>query len=215
MITFNNWRIAAVGSFFARQYDNLTRELRIEGNIPNGWDWDLLVQAGKNFDIIRLAKTENGLTVTLTAEMLSVSGPYTIQLRSTQGEKVRHTNIINIFVPESLSGDAQWPEVPSEFTQIEEIIRELYAHPPIPGDNGFWLTWDVDTDQYIESAFPFPEIYVGPPGPPGPKGKDAISVATDGYYAFNINDEGNLIVSYTDTPPNARINENGHLILEV
>ena len=56
----------------------------------------------------------------------------------------------------------------------------------------------------------------GPQGPEGPRGINGVAVAADGYYAFNVNDEGHLILSYTGlTPPNARIDERGHLILEV
>lgn len=261
MVKFDNWHISYTGNMPARQYDNLTRELRVEGSIPEGWDWELLAQAGKNLDIIRLTPGESGLSVVLTAQMLALSGYYVLQLRATQGEKVRHTNAIRVFVPESLSGDAQWPEVPTEFSQAEAVIRELHAHPPIPGDGGFWMTWDVETDQYIQTELPLPEMPIGPQGPQGekgekgdtgavgpqgprgvqgekgdtgpvgpqgpqgiqgpvgpegPRGINGVAVAADGHYAFNVNDVGHLILSYTGaTPPNMRINENGHLILEV
>ena len=125
MIKFDNWRILNQGKVLARQYDNLTRELRVEGIIPEGWTWDLLVQAGKNLDIIRLNQGENSLSVMLTSEMLALAGYYVLQLRATQGEKVRHTNVLRVYVPESLSGDGHWPEVPSEFTQLEQRVREL------------------------------------------------------------------------------------------
>ena len=174
MIKFDNWRISNEDHVLARQYDNLTRELRVEGNIPEGWSWDLLVQAGKNLDIIGLTREEDYLSVMLTAEMLALSGFYVLQLRGTQGEQVRHTNPIRVFVPESLSGDAQWPEVPTEFSQMEAAIRELYAHPPIPGEDGFWMTWDLESEQYVPTELPLPEMPVGPQGPqgePGPQGE--------------------------------------------
>lgn len=156
MIKFDNWRILNQGKVLARQYDNLTRELRVEGIIPEGWTWDLLVQAGKNLDIIRLNQGENSLSVILTSEMLALSGYYALQLRATQGEKVRHTNVLRVYVPESLSGNAQWPELPTEFSQAEAIIRELNAHPPIPGNEGFWMVWNTETDQYEKSSLPLP-----------------------------------------------------------
>ena len=174
MIKFDNWRISNEDHVLARQYDNLTRELRVEGNIPEGWSWDLLVQAGKNLDIIGLTREEDHLSVMLTAEMLALSGFYVLQLRGTQGEQVRHTNPIRGFVPESLSGDAQWPEVPTEFSQMEAAIRELHAHPPIPGEDGFWMTWDLESEQYAPTELPLPEMPVGPQGPqgePGPQGE--------------------------------------------
>ena len=125
MLIFKDWDITNDGGLIARQYDNLSRELLVIGDIPDGYTWDLLVQAGKNLDIIRLNQGENSLSVMLTSEMLALAGYYVLQLRATQGEKVRHTNVLRVYVPESLSGDGHWPEVPSEFTQLEQRVREL------------------------------------------------------------------------------------------
>ena len=36
-------------------------------------------------------------------------------------------------------------------------MREIVAHPPIPGDNGCWRLWNPDTGEYAESEFPLPE----------------------------------------------------------
>lgn len=184
MIKFSNWNIEAIGQVLGRQYDNLTRELRVEGIIPEGWTWDLLVQAGKNLDIIRLNQGENSLSVMLTSEMLALAGYYVLQLRATQGEKVRHTNSIRVFVPESISGDAKWPEVPMEFTQAEQRIMEYNQNPPMPGDNGFWLLWNVDADEYVESDIPLPEAGSGGSG---------------GYYTPSVGqpDENTMRVSFT------------------
>ena len=56
----------------------------------------------------------------------------------------------------------------------------------------------------------------GKQGPPGPQGISGVAVAADGQYAFNVNEDGDLILSYTgDTAPNMRINETGHLILTI
>ena len=172
VIHYEDWRLwADPGPAIARQYDNLTRRLEITGDLPEGWDWTLLVQADReHLDLIALRPMEGGLGVDLTAEMLALSGYYTIQLRGNQGELVRHTNQVRIFIPDSLSGDANWPEVPSEFSQAEADIRALNAHPPIPGDEGFWLVWDLDGEKYVTSSLPLPDVSVGPPGPQGPQG---------------------------------------------
>ncbi len=172
MIHFDDWLLTKdEGPVIARQYDNLTRRLEILGDIPEGWSWTLLVQADReHLDLIALRPMEGGLGVDLTAEMLALSGYYTIQLRGNQGELVRHTNQVRIFIPDSLSGDANWPEVPSEFSQMEANIRELGEHPPIPGDGGYWLVWDLERDEYVTSDLPLPDVSVGPPGPQGPLG---------------------------------------------
>ena len=182
MIAFSDWHIAVDGELFARQYDNLTRELRVEGPVPEGWDWALLVRVEDEFNVILLERTEDGdLSVTLTREMLALSGYYTLQLRASMGETVRHTNLIRVFVPESLSGDAQWPELPSAFSQMEESIRALSEHPPtVVGDSPFWFIWDQETGRYVETDVPLPrgpqgpkgdQGETGPEGPQGPKGE--------------------------------------------
>lgn len=165
MIHFDDWLLKAdAGPVIARQYDNLTGRLEILGAFPEGWDWTLLVQADKHLDLIALTPMEGGLGVDLTAEMLAVSGYYTVQLKGVRGELVRHTNQVRIFIPDSLSGDANWPEVPSEFSQMEANIRELGEHPPIPGDEGFWLVWDLERDEYVTSDLPLPKVSEGPAG---------------------------------------------------
>ena len=157
MITFNNWTISnPCGEVIARQYDNLSRSLTVLGDMPDGWTWTMLVESGGNLNIIALSPVEGGVGVTLTDDMLSLSGYYTMQLRGTQGDVVRNTNQIQVFIPESLSGDAQWPEVPSEFTQVEQTIIDINNNPPKPGVNGYWLIYNPETGEYEESDIPLP-----------------------------------------------------------
>ena len=156
MILFDKWTIQAQREVIARQYDNLSRTLTVMGDLPAGWDWAMLVESGRNLNIISLSPVEGGVGVTLTDDMLSLSGYYTMQLRGTQGEVVRHTNIIQAFIPKSLSGDAQWPTVPSEFTQVEQNIIAINNNPPKPGVNGFWMIYNPQTGEYEESDIPIP-----------------------------------------------------------
>ena len=157
-------------SVIARQYDNLTRSIVVTG-VPEGWDWTLLVQASGKLDIIDLEPMEGGVGVNLTAQMLALSGFYTIQLRGTQGDLVRHTNVLQVLVPKSLSGSATWPTVPSAVEQVLQQMEELNQHPPYPGDDGYWMVWDLDTHAYVESQLPLPPVAEGPQGPPGPQGE--------------------------------------------
>lgn len=167
MILFSDWKLTGDKQAIARQYDNLSRVLVITGDIPEGYDWDLLVEAGGNLNIIRLSAMDGGIGVVLTAEMLSLTGWYTLQLRGTlqaDGETVRHTDKISVYIPDSMSGDVQWPEIPSEFTQLEQRMEDLNSHPPTLGANGMWMLWNPDTGEYEESDIPLPE---GPPGEDG------------------------------------------------
>ena len=158
MIQFANWTISALcGEVIARQYDNLSRTLTVMGDLPAGWDWSMLVECRGNFNIITLSPVEGGVGATLTDDMLALSGYYTMQLRGAQGDVVRHTNQIQVFIPDSLSGDAQWPEVPSEFTEIEQTIIAINNNPPKPGVNGYWLIYNPEAGEYEESDIPLPE----------------------------------------------------------
>ena len=125
MIVFNDWQIQTDSELFAWQYDNLSRVLFVKG-VPEGYNWRMLVQVQQYFDIIELTPMEGGVGAVLTDEMLSVAGYYTLQLRAVRkedGATVRHTNKIEVFVGDSLSGDEVWPTVPSEFTQIERRVQ--------------------------------------------------------------------------------------------
>lgn len=56
----------------------------------------------------------------------------------------------------------------------------------------------------------------GVQGPPGPQGIGGVAVEASGLYAFNVNDAGHLILSYTgDEAPDFSINSEGHLVLNI
>lgn len=190
MIVFNNWQITHTGDILARQYDNLSRTLLVNG-VPEGYDWKMMVRVDEHFDIIDLPPMKDGVGVVLTEDQLSVSGYYKLQLVGTlqaDGVTTRHTNVLTVYVGPSMSGDANWPTVPSEFSQIESNIKELNEHPSIPGKNGFWLVWDLETHAYAESEFPLPELSAGPPGQDGKDGATFTpSVSETGVLSWTNN----------------------------
>lgn len=152
MIIFNDWNISLADTLIARQYDNKTRELYVTGDMPEGWIWTILVSAKGHLDILSLSKDNNGYSVLLTAQMLAYAGNYTIQLKGTKGDLVRHTNKIIVMIPPSLSGDANWPTIPSEFTQIEENIYSAASLYPKIGENGNWQTWNAIEKAWIDTG---------------------------------------------------------------
>lgn len=156
MIMFTDWVLTSSGVPIAMQYDNRSRNLVIHGTLPDGWSWSMLVRSGPHFNILDLYPIADGIGTELTADMLSLSGYYTMQLRGTKGDVVRHTNVINTYIPESLSGDAAWPEVPSAFSQIEERLNEINNNPPKPGQDGYWTIYDPDDKEYKPSTIPLP-----------------------------------------------------------
>ena len=61
-----------------------------------------------------------------------------------------------------------------------------------------------------------PQGAQGIQGPPGPQGISGVAVAADGQYAFNVDENGHLILYYTgDVAPDFEIGEDGHLYLNI
>lgn len=207
MIVFKDWQIAITGTI-ARQYDNLSRRIDVTGDLPEGFTWRLLVQCGSNADTILMTPTDTGVGAVLTADNLSVAGEYEIQLKGTAADGVttRHTNIAVTYIPRSMTGVGTWPQVPTEFAQIEANITELYQHPPVPGSNGYWLVWDPDKDEYVESQLPLPEVSVGPQGPQGEKGDKGDAFT---YDDFTVEQLAALKGEKGDTGPQGPIGETG------
>ncbi len=124
MIQYRDWYIWTQGQVVARQFDHKTRSLEVVGQLPEGWDWTAIVRVGEYMDYLPLARTDTGAAIVLSAQQLALSGRYSIQLRGTQGELVRHTNVLSVYVPASLSGDTHWPELPSAFTALERQVEK-------------------------------------------------------------------------------------------
>ena len=177
MIYFKDWEISHDGSILARQYDHLSRVLLVRGT-PQGYDWEMRVRKGDWYETIPLSPMEGDVGCMLTEKHLALWGWYSLQLVGTlrtDGVTVQHSNVISVFVAESLT-DGDWPASPSEFTRLESNVREMNGHPPIPGENGFWMLWELDSHSYKESAFPLPKGLDGINGKDGVNGKDG----TDG-----------------------------------
>lgn len=169
MIQFKDWRLEWDGSPVAMQFDNGSVRLEIVGEMPAGYDWELLMREPEGgMDILTLEKQPDGVGVLLKRENLPKWGTYALQLRGTlqaDGTTQRHSTVAEVLVPESLSGDTAWPEIPAAFRQLEARLKELAAHPPKPGSNGYWLLWDAEEGAYHDSNLP-----VGIGGPKGDKG---------------------------------------------
>lgn len=179
-IIFADWTIAMAASN-ARQYDDNVWALDLTGELPEGWNWAALIAHGEHLDIIELRPNEAGTSAVLTAAQLSMDGYYTIQIRGTNGDQVRHTNLVQVFIPRSLSGDANWPTLPTEFSQAEARIAAASAHPPIPGEDGYWKIWDASLSAYVQSEIAVPAAGDGAPGEKGdqgPAGAPGVVVST-------------------------------------
>ena len=172
---FAEWTISPRQGIVGRQYDNLSHSLVVQGQLPEGYTWDMLVECQGHKNIIPLAPTECGASAPLTDDQLALNGYYAFQLRGTAatGGAIHHTNVASVYIPPTLVGPGTWPTLPTEFSQAEANIKELNAHPPVPGENGYWMLWDLDTHRYVQSQLVVPGLHIeigetttGKPGTP-------------------------------------------------
>ena len=224
MIRFEDWRLVWDGAPVAMQFDNGSTALEIRGTLPEGYGWELLLQEPEGgLDILPMEQAEDGVRVVLKRENLPRGGTYGVQLRGTGQEDPavrRHSSVVGVVIPQSLSGDTAWPEIPTKFSELEERLRQMLAHPPKPGADGYWMLWDEENG-YQPSQLPVGSAgpkgdrgETGPQGPTGPQGLSGATVSADGSYGFDVDEDGHLRLHYTgDTAPDFALDEDGHLIL--
>ena len=135
MIAFDNWEISSDGEIIARQGDNLTRRIDVVGDLPDGWEWELLVEQDGLAASIEMIPIDGGVGAVLQSGQLEKDDcTYNVQLRGTSGDLVRHTNIIPIYIPRSIVPQAHWPTIPSEFTQFESRIMKAVTRAEAAAD---------------------------------------------------------------------------------
>ena len=84
---------------------------------------------------------------------------FDVTLFGKGGSQEVPTNVVSLRLEKSNTlweQDAPEPQ-PSWLAKI----IDLNNHPPVPGDNGYWLLWDTDSGAYVESDLPLPEVSSG------------------------------------------------------
>ena len=157
-IFFNDWQISARYNRAPQQADHLSRRVALSGLLPAEWTWKLLLKFGTNVDIIPLEEENGVFAATLTRDNLPFKGNYTVQIKGECGELDRHTNQTVMFVGETISGDAHWPTLPTEFTQAESRIlaaanraESAAIHQPTIIDSTWWI-WNPETGVYEDTG---------------------------------------------------------------
>lgn len=164
-ITLTGKKISQDERILAFKKDNLTAQMTFTVDTDDSWTYKLDVRlpvkccTGEElFNIIDLPMDVNRTcTIDVTSAMVPFTGKYTMQLRGISGEQVYHSDTFEIWVKYSIDPGAVYDPVPSEFYQIEDNITEINNNPPKPGENGYWLVWDITTSQYKESDIPLPD----------------------------------------------------------
>lgn len=105
-ITFDNWTLSASCDVIARQYDNNSRALYVVGELPEGYEWDMLVSVEDNLNIIRLSPMDEGIGAVLTDDQLAFGNvAYTMQLRGdTRGCCPAHEQDLSIHTGQPFGG---------------------------------------------------------------------------------------------------------------
>lgn len=106
---------------------------------------------------------------------------FDVTLFGKSGSQEVPTNVVSLRLEKSNTlweQDAPEPQ-PSWLAKV----IDLNNHPSIPGENGYWLVWDMDMGAYVESELPLPDISVGPQGPAGPANTLSIGTVAQGTEA--------------------------------
>ena len=125
-------------------------------------------------------------------EWFTEQDSFDVTLFGKRGTQEVPTNVVSLRLEKSNTlweQDAPEPQ-PSWLAKI----IDLNNHPPIPGENGYWLIWDTDRGAYVESDLPLPEVSSGGGSWSQISGKpfDAIDGNT------LVNRSGTLCVNTTD-----------------
>ncbi len=92
-------------------------------------------------------------------EWFTEQDSFDVTLFGKSGTQEVPTNVVSLRLEKSNTlweQDAPEPQ-PSWLAKV----IDLNNHPPIPGNNGYWMLWDTDRGAYVESDLPLPEVSGG------------------------------------------------------
>lgn len=119
---------------------------------------------------------------------------FEVTLFGKSGTQEVPTNVVSLRLEKSNNlweKDAPEPQ-PSWLAKV----IDLNNHPPIPGENGYWLLWDTDSGVYVESELPLPEVSSGGSGGNWSQISDKPFNTIDGNTL--VSRSGTLCVNTTD-----------------
>ena len=125
-------------------------------------------------------------------EWFTEQDSFDVTLFGKGGSQEVPTNVVSLRLEKSNSlweQDAPEPQ-PSWLAKVIDMNN----HPPIPGSNGYWLLWDTDKGEYVESDLPLPEVSGGGGSWSQIRGKPFDTI--DGNTL--VNRSGTLCVNTTD-----------------
>ena len=127
-------------------------------------------------------------------EWFTEQDSFDVTLFGKSGSQEVPTNVVSLRLEKSNTlweQDAPEPQ-PSWLAKI----IDLNNHPPVPGENGYWLIWNTDRGAYVESDLPLPEVSSGGSGGSWSQISDKPFDTIDGNTL--VNRSGVLCVNTTD-----------------
>ena len=128
-------------------------------------------------------------------EWFTEQDSFDVTLFGTNGSQEVPTNVVALQLEKSNTlweQDAPEPQ-PSWLAKI----IDLNNHPPVPGDNGYWMLWNTDSGAYVESDLPLPEVSGG-----GGSGGSWNQISDKPFNTIDgntlVNRSGTLYVNTTD-----------------
>lgn len=140
------------------EQNNLVNNIVGTVDTEAGWEFSLKVYMTKTmqYNQIPLTRDNNIIFTKLTADMIPVGGKYVGQFEMTKGQQLAQTEKFEFWVENSINLNEVWTPIPTTFTELATNTRILQQHPPIPGDKGYWMLWDLETSEYKTSVYPLP-----------------------------------------------------------
>ena len=92
-------------------------------------------------------------------EWFTEQDSFDVTLFGKSGNQEVPTNVVSLRLDKS---NTLWEhDAPEPQQSWMAKIIDLNNHPPVPGNNGYWLLWDTDRGAYVESDLPLPEVSSG------------------------------------------------------
>ena len=127
-------------------------------------------------------------------EWFTEQDSFDITLFGKGGSQEVPTNVVSLRLAKS---NALWlPDAPEPKPSWLAKIIDLNNHPPVPGDNGYWMLWDTDSGAYVESDLPLPKVSGGGSGGSWSQISDKPFDTIDG--STLVSRSGTLCVNTTD-----------------
>ena len=127
-------------------------------------------------------------------EWFTEQDSFDITLFGKSGTQEVPTNVVSLRLEKS---NTLWEQdAPDPQPSWLAKIIDLNNHPPIPGNNGYWMLWDTDRGAYVESDLPLPEVSSGGSGGSWNQIIDKPFNTIDGNTL--VNRSGTLYVNTTD-----------------